>query len=436
MRRKFIIHIGLPKTGSTALQEFLGAHRPEIAARGCCFPRSPGHSHQRLLSAFASSKAQVPEGALWRGLEPQARLDLFRAEFEQELQGLPDSIDRVILSDENLTLATRKVEEIQELHRLVEPFADSFRIVIYLRRQDQFLASLYSQSLRNGGIRTPEDFTASGAKLKLYNYWALHRMWMKVFGRDAMVPRIYEAVGKSRFDTVEDFKSLSDVALADIEDTAPRVVNPSISAAGQRALLRIGAQQQARSATERPKGRYWNEVTTIVTETSAGKGWQPSTEAAEAFMAAHEVGNEKLRARYFPERTSLFAPLSGQAAKERATTDINEEYDAVCRALLAAVDKMQAIKLELAGEVARTAERNGDLTQLRAGLNEGLRTDQTSASFRVRLVELNILEGKLHAARSTLKALLKLEPDHPEAASLQARITEAERAGAATRVPG
>lgn len=53
---KFIFHLGTYKTGTSSLQNFLFAHRDQLAAEGICYPKTGavrdgrlGHRHRRII---------------------------------------------------------------------------------------------------------------------------------------------------------------------------------------------------------------------------------------------------------------------------------------------------------------------------------------------------------------------------------------------------
>ncbi|HEX4159590.1 MAG TPA: hypothetical protein VHY79_14060 [Rhizomicrobium sp.] len=78
------------------------------------------------------------------------------------------------------------------------------RIVAYLRRQDQYLQSLYKQAVAGG---RNIDFTTWLGKMRHRgNYLAVVERWVAQFGKDAITIRPYER-GGTRIDSVEDFGS-------------------------------------------------------------------------------------------------------------------------------------------------------------------------------------------------------------------------------------
>ena len=93
MIRRLILHAGTEKTGTTALQLFLEAHAPDLAARGFAWPptgedyRRTGRfpKHRWLIEALMAATPERLEG-----------------EFERALAAAPAGTHTLILSDEAL----------------------------------------------------------------------------------------------------------------------------------------------------------------------------------------------------------------------------------------------------------------------------------------------------------------------------------------------
>ena len=136
------IHIGAPKTGTTAIQDFLLRNREHLRRHGVLYPMAglfksahhtigaavfPGRSH-RLVGvsrdeALRSSVANV------------------RSEIEQSKP------HTVILSSEYLWGRLSR----EDVRSLLEPFSDcTIKIIAYLRRQDLLAQSLYVQAVKGG----------------------------------------------------------------------------------------------------------------------------------------------------------------------------------------------------------------------------------------------------------------------------------------------
>jgi hypothetical protein len=210
--RRAIIHIGTKKTGSTSIQGFLARQRRHLAAQGACYPRSPGPIvHVKLHGLLARRRSAAKPGLDAESVDSSKLSDFPRA-FAREMQNLPPTVDRVILSEERLSLL-RLEDEIAELKALLQPHFDEFTIVVYLRSQASYMASRYSEQLRLCSFEGPDHIVSTPERLWPYDYRALTDRWAAVFGATAVTPRIYERTGGKNFDSVADFLGVCGLSL-------------------------------------------------------------------------------------------------------------------------------------------------------------------------------------------------------------------------------
>jgi hypothetical protein len=335
MKREAIIHIGTPKTGSTSIQNVLTARQAELLAQGVFFPLSPtakaGGMHTYLTYAVAGGKLSSGDG-IWGGQAPADRLAQMRTELAAELTALPPHVDRVIFSDERLSSVMHTAEQMTTLRDFLAPYFDSFSVLVYLRRQDLLLASQYSQMLRMGSVRDPE--TSLTGKLKYYyEYDRMLDVWASVFGDAAINLRIYERGPDGNFDSVQDFLSYCRVAL-DLSGIGKKAsLNTSFDLAGQRIVRTVGRILQQRSGSKSVFGPAWNTLAGATTKALPGRGWSPTRAEAIEFMRRFEAGNELVRARFCPDRPSLFSTDFSNLPELREELSPDSYFDGACRVL-------------------------------------------------------------------------------------------------------
>jgi hypothetical protein len=358
MQREAIIHIGTTKTGSTSIQNVFNKYRDEILEQGALYPRSPGRAaHQMLTYATAGlrDKERNPEEAIWRGMEPTQRLEQFEAEFKQEMETLPAHVDRVIFSDERLSFMLRSTDDIKKLRARLAPYFQKFTVIAYLRRQDSYLASRYSELLRVGAVGEPDHKRKNTKRLQEYDYRRLLDLWAEAFGEHSIRPRIYERAPGRKFDSVDDFIVACRLDLTVPTDDSARLSNPSMNLAGQEVLREVGRLLQKKNGTPYVGGPLWRRIGQAVTKAVPGKGWLPTRAEAAEFMANFEAGNENIRARFFPERPTLFADETGAFPVEPMHSTDRERFEAACAAFLQAM-ALGAIR-EKAGERKERPDR-------------------------------------------------------------------------------
>jgi hypothetical protein len=134
MSRQVILHIGYPKTGTTALQRFWHLNQTILRDSGLLYPEAGlvGAAHfaySYQLGLHDSIKMDVPPF--------EALITALRAEMDQS------GLQRALLSSE----AFIKAANPEPLRAAFDGF--DVKILIYLRRHDHFFESGYSQSVRS-----------------------------------------------------------------------------------------------------------------------------------------------------------------------------------------------------------------------------------------------------------------------------------------------
>lgn len=180
MPKRLLLPIGLPKTGTTAIQRAFAGSGDLLRQHGIYYPRSEGGP----AAQFLHRAALTPNAT--RRMRPA--LQDFKDSLEAEIAALPASIHTVVLSSEQCSLIATPI--------LSEIAADL-----------------------NG----------------LYDYETLLRDWEGAFGPGTVTPRIFERASLPNGDVVEDFRALCGISRA--AEAAPQQnpdINPSISPQARR----------------------------------------------------------------------------------------------------------------------------------------------------------------------------------------------------------
>lgn len=199
------IHIGTHKTGTSALQSFLGGRADELDKKGVHYLRSgraAGKAHHEL--SWGIRERHGADLAAWDGVRTELKAN---------------ASARQVLSSEAFWFTDPAGVKAQL------GGVEDLRIVMYLRRQDKYLQSLYKQTVA-GGRRISfqqwrEKFHFRG------DYLTVVKQWADAFGKDALEIRPYERGGRT-VDVVQDFLSLLGIdAAAEFERKAAGRNNPS-----------------------------------------------------------------------------------------------------------------------------------------------------------------------------------------------------------------
>lgn len=187
MKTTIYLHIGMNKTGSSAIQRFFSTNRQLLAHRGVLYPRAGcvGGAHYGLSDALGF--IQKRDGASGRHIE---NLDEMAESIFVEINSSKPS--EVFLSSENFVLP-KSVDKVREFFS-----GYNLKILVYLRRHDMWWPSSYNQA-----VRTVENPPWGRGFLPYFNYLSKKRPdigdyrillhnWALSFGKNNIIVRPYE----------------------------------------------------------------------------------------------------------------------------------------------------------------------------------------------------------------------------------------------------
>ena len=190
-------HIGLPKTATTYLQNFFYHNQGLLLEEGIYYPSTIGVRNHIYLSVLCSSnsvKQIIERNNLkeWKDIQYQ---------FTQEINPYIKTGKSLLLSNETLSSRVNRLQDIEKLKDLSKRLSLEPKIILYLRRQDKLLISLYSTMIKAG--------KSNQINLNLnpwyFNYFELLKRWETVFGKGAITVRIFENSQLIGNDIIKDF---------------------------------------------------------------------------------------------------------------------------------------------------------------------------------------------------------------------------------------
>ena len=180
-QRELYLHIGMPKTGTTALQNFFYINQAILKSCGITYPLNDvwymAHHHLGWSLEEKSRKINQPVG-------------LKSADEEWSLVLKSDAVlncnDRILVSAETLARCGQ-----ESLLRIREYTSDyDVKIVLYLRRQDRMMSSLVNQMTKYFSHTWTDETDAFSFSHR--NYTTLLGSWAAVFGKENLIVRPYE----------------------------------------------------------------------------------------------------------------------------------------------------------------------------------------------------------------------------------------------------
>lgn len=286
-KRRAILHIGAPKTGTTSIQQYLALNREEMKDHGFAYPSTTGRrAHLRLALAIEAASRGV--------VDP---LEQLKRDLGAELENLPSTVTNVIFSSEHLPAKLRNEDGTRLLREFLGAWFDDYRVVLYLRRQDEVAVSGFTTVLRSGRIRDsvlPEPSARDDFLQILLRFGA-------AFGCESLVPRLFARDVFHDGDLLADF--CQTIGLPVMVNRPPAELNASLKPAAQEFLRRLNDIRRSKDGVH---GKGPLKVRSLLDKLYAGKGLQPARRDAVAFFQWYQESNEKIRRTWFPQRAALF----------------------------------------------------------------------------------------------------------------------------------
>ncbi len=318
-RKTLILHIGCQKAGSTSIQMFLQTNRKRlrrnrIAALETFTIKHLVEMNSNPLSFLLlrpqdhDAKPLVTQERMNRlGIQSKEELiDLqkgMKGKLHQDVKALEGECSKFVISGE--ALSHLRVMDIKRLRKLCGDLFDEYKIVCYLRRQDLYLISRYSTELRLGSVVEFDKYLNRRCDLRHCKYDEMLGGWSSVFGKEAMVPRIFEKDKLQDGDVVADFCKVCEIDDPHKYETVG-THNRSLSALEQLILRQVNeifAQDWDRGAHVAIRDLMFD----VTAGGHSGRPHRPAPGLSQTIRDDHKDSNELLRKAWFPDLPSVFS---------------------------------------------------------------------------------------------------------------------------------
>lgn len=187
------LHVGMPKTGTTAIQCFLSDNADPLKKHGICFPdfslRYYRVGYRRnahfLALPYIDEEGNRDHNRLCADYEPVM----------EQIEALGKEYDKIILADEALWRARGHQPEFWKNFKAdLKKRGLGLCIIVYLRRQDTYMESLYRQKIKE--YATKMDFHTYLEYLcnvkYPFDYASNLDMFSDIVGKENLFVRVYE----------------------------------------------------------------------------------------------------------------------------------------------------------------------------------------------------------------------------------------------------
>ncbi len=303
------LHIGTPKTATSSIQIMLSKSRKLLQQHNYCFPvlpfsypdvRSERNGHFLLFQDSEIRKNPSAEAASLRDERLAAGLDLIHESFQK--------CDNVILSEENLWYTSYDTKNyLQFLPEDAAEYGYTVKIIVYLRRQDQFIDSAWNQRVKSGKTgKTMKDFAQTIVEIRsLYLSYdqALDRLADK-FGAENLIVRRFEENSWVNHSVLSDFldalgldpaipyippENMANPRLTDNAAEIQRLINTS-------SVLSFDEKKHLSVYTKKLSDKHQNDP----------RCSQFTPKEAADFIAYFKKGNQKVVQNYIKDGKPLF----------------------------------------------------------------------------------------------------------------------------------
>lgn len=295
------VHIGAPKTGTTAIRMFCWENREVLKKYGYCYPDLREVSPKGYFGRNGYFLIDGLNDAEISGEKYRQGMDIVIKLFEE--------YDNVVLSDEHIFRSTYQKRKIlwQQLKEDGEKHGFTVKIIVYLRRQDEFIKSFRNQRVKlnvvsagvKEGIKTWDEFLDTmPASLQLDYYEKLEGM-AAVLGKENIIVRRFER-GRFWGDSIyADFMHILGLEVTDEYEIAQEERNPQLPGNTQE-IIRI---LNDTAGVDEKDLQFMRSILFTVGETS--KAEYPcsmfSKEECEEFLAEYKESNRRVAEEYLGE---------------------------------------------------------------------------------------------------------------------------------------
>lgn len=206
------LHIGLPKSGSSAIQVYLNENHKKLMDSGVMYPWQHGYSQLYRTSGGNAKRILSIARNGYLGEEVSC--------LKNEIKELCDKYNKLIISSEALSVFFKNPAD---LSRLL-PSGIDVRIVIYLRNQVEKFVSDVNQTIKNA---RRDSYDIGKSWFDFNDYKNQIRRWERAFGKENIVVRGYDKSSFPRGDVVADFCSCVDIPYFGYDKSTP--INPSLN---------------------------------------------------------------------------------------------------------------------------------------------------------------------------------------------------------------
>ena len=305
--KTLFLHIGTPKTGTSSIQSFCAKNRAVLEKKGYCFPRTV----QRfpLVGKNRNAHFMIAKITGENGKRDHAEEQRIFSLGMEQIHKCFQEYENVVISEESIWLCCNDThrEPWNTLIADAKEYGYVVKIIVYLRRQDEYLSSRWNQVIKSGHSVVPweKHFRDAPVKSKyMLDYAANMNNLAEMFGKENIFVRrfsrdsfykgtiyadFFQCLGLEITDEYQELKEEANLALKGNTVEIKRIINTS-------------------PAFNKYDNLYWRQLISMCSAKSDEnyKCSMLSKEEAEEFLGLYREGNEQIAADFIGDGKPLF----------------------------------------------------------------------------------------------------------------------------------
>lgn len=188
------IHIGTPKTGSTAIQNFLQQNEGELKKNGILHPHIEAEGMGEEFVSFRNGRFLAYHSHKAGDEKRQTEDRIYRQGFHS-IEKAARVSEKIVITDETIWLRQNEKKNFwKNVKDDAKQAGCEVKVIVYLRRQDLYIQAVWNQAIKcMTRLDQPfQYFLGKGAKKKNLDYYKTLSEMAEYVGKDNIIVRVYE----------------------------------------------------------------------------------------------------------------------------------------------------------------------------------------------------------------------------------------------------